>query len=145
MPSFYSTPPPTNFFKDFRGLPGISPFGHFVSLSSPYKNLEQNKKNLPTLFWNSMWPETHFFRLKYPEPCPYINSHSSHSFTPGIYRNTWHILPLIAFDYTLRIHINAWKCKGWITQSNEVINFCRTFLTFIIRGYLQCSTTYRCL
>ena len=46
VPSFYPAPPPTNFFKDFRGLPGISPFGHIVSLSSPYKNFEQNKKKI---------------------------------------------------------------------------------------------------
>ena len=48
VPSFYPTPPPTNFFKDFRGLPGISPFGHIVFLSSPYKNFEQNKKKRST-------------------------------------------------------------------------------------------------
>ena len=75
--AFTPLTPLTNFFKDFRGLPGISPFGHIVFLSSPYKNFEQNKKIYLPYFEIPYDLKHTFFCLKYPEPCPYINSHSS--------------------------------------------------------------------
>ena len=48
VPSFYPTPPPTNFYKDFRGLPGISPFGHIFPYHPYIKTLNKiNKIYLP--------------------------------------------------------------------------------------------------
>ena len=69
VPSFYPTPPPTNVFKDFRGFPGISLFKHIVSLSSPYKNFEQNKKKstYPILKFHVIW-NTHFSVLNTLNP-----------------------------------------------------------------------------
>ena len=75
VPSFYPTPPPT-FFKDFRGFPGISPdilFPYHPNIKTFNKI---NKIYLPYFEIPCDLKHT-FFRLKYSEPCPYINSHSS--------------------------------------------------------------------